>query len=77
MKLSKKSAGNIFCLTDQKSDNHHSTVPKSYIILDIMGQTFLHFQKKCSYLASNLVGHLTNFFFHFRYVGYLLYNNAV
>lgn len=41
MKLSKKSAGNIFCLTDQKGDKDSSTVPKSYIIVGIMGQTFL------------------------------------
>lgn len=41
MKLSKKSAGNIFCLTDQKGDKDSSSVPKSYILVDIMGQTFL------------------------------------
>lgn len=40
MKLSKKSAGNIFCLTDQKGDKDKSTVAKSYIIVDTMGQTF-------------------------------------
>lgn len=36
MKLSQKSAGNIFCLTDQKGDDDSNTVPRSYSILNTL-----------------------------------------
>lgn len=63
MKLSKKSARNIFCLTDQKGDKDGSSAPKSYIMVDVLGQTWPSDMLKERLACHTVAAHLTQHFF--------------